>query len=639
MTIFPPLEHSSGRYILVCMLLAMFGNMAAAATWNDTALTQTALQMKLHEHPQWLRLLHYSSDNSHPESEILSQDFFLSETGSFDAKSELVETLRQFGLPASSDPDKHPSCRFPARHLWLAKHLRTDHSNAHCAKFQAWSKQDRLNSISLMLISGYFGNPASTFGHVLMKINTSEQQGKLSLLDMGINYGALVPPDEPTPVYILRGLFGGYQAGFSDRDFYQYDQTYSRTEFRNMWEYTLSLSDYQEQLLVGHIWEIAGRKMRYYFLKENCAYRLGQLMELVTQESFVDNVDLWYAPISIFNRLTELDETRSAEQKYIASVKFVPSNQELLYAKIALLSESDKDLFARILRAQDPAKAVSALQTLPRVRHAQLLETLLAFYQFRLAGAESEKIDNSTLISVKNHIVRERLQLPARTTPEKLAVPARRSPGDGEPPSLLAIGLGQQHKGGHYGLLRYAPFHYDAVGNNELNRSSLVVFDTTLRLDSSRAPRLDQLDILRVRKTNRDQFQLPGTSAASWEVAVGYQQERRDCNGCGAFFAESFLGRSYDLSADAVGSASLGLSVQSGDNELQGIAQGSIVFGRTPRWSAEAALEYRAGVTHRDAYLTGLVRSRVSFGRTRELRLEVGDDRGSYAKLTLAQRW
>ena len=47
--------------------------------------------------------------------------------------------------------------------------------------------------------------------------------------------------------YIVKGLSGFYEAGFSDKYFYNQDLTYTDTEFRDMWEYKLNLTPYQQK--------------------------------------------------------------------------------------------------------------------------------------------------------------------------------------------------------------------------------------------------------------------------------------------------------------------------------------------------------------------------------------------------------
>ena len=56
--------------------------------------------------------------------------------------------------------------------------------------------------------------------------------------------------------YIARGY---YQSGFTNRAYYLQDQVYVRTEFRDVWEYELSLTPAENQRPAAHLWELVGR--------------------------------------------------------------------------------------------------------------------------------------------------------------------------------------------------------------------------------------------------------------------------------------------------------------------------------------------------------------------------------------------
>ncbi len=130
-----------------------------AAAPSDETLSALA------RHPQWLRLLHVGQGR---RSEIHSPEFFLSPDGATDPQAELRATLQALLSPASGDADSQARCRFPARALWLAQQRILPAGplpHAACPRLAAWARIERLRSVSLLLVSGYFGNPASSFGH------------------------------------------------------------------------------------------------------------------------------------------------------------------------------------------------------------------------------------------------------------------------------------------------------------------------------------------------------------------------------------------------------------------------------------------------------------------------------------------
>ena len=182
--------------------------------------------------------MHYGRDGK--SSDVITTNFFLSPHGRLDPQAELSATIKAYFLPWGEDANQHARCRFPARYFWLAKQITLPDYRLHeprCQRLAQWALFDRVQSISVLQVSGYFGNPASMFGHALIKFNTNSPDDKEGFFDLSLNFGALVPENEATLVYVVRGLFGGYKAGFSDKYFYTQDLVYSRTEFRDIWEY------------------------------------------------------------------------------------------------------------------------------------------------------------------------------------------------------------------------------------------------------------------------------------------------------------------------------------------------------------------------------------------------------------------
>ncbi len=313
---------------LLSLLFCVFSPVTSSIAIGEKKHYGKDIIEKLAGDPVWLKLLHFKNDRS----EILTEDFFLSPAGRYDPKAELIATIKAFSEPPSSAKKSTPRCQFPARYFWLSQKILLPNYTLHdpqCKSFEKWSLLHDVKSVSLFLVSGYLGNPASVFGHSFLRLNTYSQDDQSGLFDLSINYGALVPENEPTLHYVIRGISGGYEAGFSDKYFYTHDLVYSRTEFRDIWEYELSLSEYQRTLLILHIWEILGKKFNYYFLSKNCAFRLAELLEIVIKEPLLERADVWYVPAETFFRLEEIDKSINSKG-LIKSIRYHPSRQREL---------------------------------------------------------------------------------------------------------------------------------------------------------------------------------------------------------------------------------------------------------------------------------------------------------------------
>ena len=158
------------------------------------AQVDTAAQLsKLAFAPGWLKIVHYEPDARSPtgwRSAIHSDDFFLDSSGKVDPLLELQATLAAFVAPPANDPNKHAQCRFPARWQWLKSRMGSDpafQSALRCPAFGAWTRSSSVSSISIVFATGYLGNPASYYGHTLLKFNFIEGQGPTRLMNVSVN--------------------------------------------------------------------------------------------------------------------------------------------------------------------------------------------------------------------------------------------------------------------------------------------------------------------------------------------------------------------------------------------------------------------------------------------------------------------
>lgn len=507
----------------LCVISALASLTAQAISLSEPShLIQAANERGLATHPVWLKLLHYDRDGK--RSEVISPDFFLAPNGAINSAAELEATVRAYFLPWEGETDQHPRCRFPARYFWLAQQINLPGfqlRDSRCRRLERWALFDRVRSVSVLLISGYYGNPASTFGHVLIKLNTDALDDQAGLFDLSLNFGALVPENEPTVLYVARGLAGGYEAGFSDRYFYTQDLVYARTELRDIWDYRLQLPDNARTLLVLHIWEIVGKKYRYYFLTKNCAYRLAGLLELATGETFLNATRLWYLPVELFHRLIDIDADRRAKQvvPLIQSVRFVPSNQRKLYHEFSGLAPSEMSAANKII-ASGAQGIPSALADIETERQIPVLDAALAYFEYRLIAEEPKP--SPTARQAKDRVLLERLRLPI-SQDAKSVPPTLRSPADAPRPLRLGLGIGFDKHGNEEAVLYGAPFVHEISEPNDALSDELAVLDLRLALRDKRSV-VNRFDAIRVRKFITERTEIIGEHNVSWQFRIGAQR-------------------------------------------------------------------------------------------------------------------
>jgi hypothetical protein len=575
-------------------LVLTLGHTAAHATGSNLAdsaaapLIQQAQQRQLASDPHWLALLHYRplpTGNGAPgktlKSGIISPEFFLAPNGAEDPAAELAATLNAFFLAPAADQNQHPQCRFVARYRWLRKTLDWREPippAVRCDAFREWSIDGQVQSISVIFASGYLSNPASLYGHLLLKFNTPAPLAAGALLDPSMSYGALVPPRENGVVYLYKGLLGGYDAGFSHEKFFRHNHSYAEKELRDLWEYQLALDPEETAEIVAHSWELLRVKFHYYFFSENCASAIAELLRLIVDEPLLPDTP-WAIPSTVFDKLATIQHNG---HPLIADVRRMPSRQNRFYAKYFALSAPERALVDRFAHATPQFEAEEYTQ-LPAPQKVRIVETLLDYYQF-LAASEMEPRRYQPL---KQQLLAERLRLPAGQAQWPPAEEPPR-PDASQPPLLLQPGAVYNDAHGAGIGLRLRPAYYDFIAptGNRAPYSTLSMFDLQARIEQDRL-RFKHLTLVEVETLNLSRTGLPGDGGNAWHLKVGFEQQDLRCVSCTLFALDGGVGRARPLGDSTVVYALLEGRVQTRAEDsgtLAATPRLGLTFAPTPQW-------------------------------------------------------
>ncbi|MGK5092347.1 DUF4105 domain-containing protein [Deltaproteobacteria bacterium TL4] len=505
-------------------------------------------QKQLFHHPYWLRLLHYRQPFETPgrwslESDLQNTSFFLSKEGKTDAKAELKATLEALFSDLREPPETHAQCRYIARFHWLKTQL--DFSNTKlpaipCTLFHRWLDLNQIRSISLVFVSAYMDNPASIFGHPLLKINLSDRFFGHPLLSPTLNFGALIDPSENPLTYAIKGLFGGYQGRFSDERFYNFNHLYGETELRDIWEYELQLEEQQQQRIIYHTWELLqGDTFAYYFLLDNCASRLTELLEMAWDEpKLTPSFALWRMPISPFYRLIHM---KNGNEPLVKSIRLIPSRQRRLQNKVAQLSNRQQALVTEIIQNIAKLQASEFLSLSP-VAQAQILDVLIDYYQFLLTEEESTEIRN-----YKQQVLLLRSQRPVLENEESEAIPLK-PPTEATAPTRFRLGAVSNPDFGSALQLGAWTSYHDLIGRTEghLPNMQLVTADLLLRVTEDQI-NVEQFTFVDIQALNPNPTGLPGETGWSWGVHASLERQDLSCFPCREFKLLGGIGKAYSL--------------------------------------------------------------------------------------------
>ncbi len=253
------------------------------------ALQARARAQGLARSPTWHALLHYRPNRFGGGVTSLADqsDFFFAPGGRTDPEAELDATLAAFFAPADAIArvGQHPQCAFPARYAWLASEL--DFAAAQlvhepCRELATWRATiGRAAGVSLIFPEAYMNNPASMFGHTLLRIDAaapSADTERRDLLAWAVNFAADTGGD-PGPIFAAKGISGAYGGFFSFWPYSQKVKEYGDWESRDIWEYPLDLQGDEVERLLLHVWELREVRFDYYFFDENCSWALLGLLQ------------------------------------------------------------------------------------------------------------------------------------------------------------------------------------------------------------------------------------------------------------------------------------------------------------------------------------------------------------------------
>ncbi len=485
-------------------------------------LISKGVQANLADEREWRLLLHYRENlfGGHT-SEQDDQGFFMSPDGKVDPQTELDATLKQFFSDELVGRSKQPAqCAFIARYHWLRERLQFDDSRLPkiaCERFERWVADFEAQSITLVFPSAFLNNPASMFGHTLLRVDQKGQTEPTRILAYTINYAADVPPDAGM-AYPIRGIFGGYRGYFSTIPYYLKVQEYRDIENRDIWEYRLNFTDNQVTRLLMHAWELGNASFDYFFFKENCSYHLLALLDYADPTlHLTDEFHFWTVPADTVRLI-------ASKPGLVSGVAYRPSRSNVIRRKRESLPSEEQNIAHRLTQDVGELKSV-ALRRLELTRQTFLLDLASDYLRYRIDTTDEPppnlKERNRAILAARSEI-----RLPSE---EFRAEPFAKQPELGHNTSRVSVGAGwrnnsafeeQTVRAGYHDLLDpeigYTP-------NAQIEIAS-VTMRTYNRHDQIRLERATLANVISLSPID-SVFHAP-----SWKINVGMNTIRH--NGC-----------------------------------------------------------------------------------------------------------
>lgn len=526
---------------------ALLGCLLTILETQELGAQASARAETLAQQRQWQGLLHFDRGGvlSIRRSAVTSPSFFLSDQGRFDPRAELEATLDALHqqMPSPGDPP-HAQCRFPARALWLEqKGAYTWQDDIPCETWDDWWLAHRDRQVGLLFATGYLGNPASFFGHLLLLLSHDEGENRAAsqLLERSYNFGADVPEQEGMVAYVVKGLLGGYSAQFSNALFFQNAWVYSEMQMRDLWHYRLDLPEFERRLLIAHLYEIEPFRYDYLFLTENCASRIGRMLEIVVDRPIVPTGGLWVAPEAVVKAVAQAEVGGVPLLKSVEHHASRRRRTEALYRALPGNAQAALADLWPTLGQVDPG-APAFLELSPDLR-ARVLETALSHLR-----ALETAVEAPALAEVARDLLRERVRLPAGSMlePAVSAVPIHHA----RPGARISLGAAHSSELGRGVEVGIRLMQYDLLDSDHSRQADASL--QLLRVQASRfgaAWDVGRIDLLDIMSLHVDAVPLPLARSTAWRANFGARRADGSCRNCRDWHMTGIAGRSTRLGA------------------------------------------------------------------------------------------
>lgn len=501
-------------------------------------LQQQARQKKLSDQRVWHLLLKYNNRFfGGMISEADGMEFFNSPLGKTDPESELAATLASFFVPLDEiEKDKeHPQCNFPARFKWLNQQLAFDPGRLEiqeCDRLDRWIKTLDPVGVTLVFASYFLNNPASMFGHTLIRIDSRRTESNNNLINYGANYAA-IPDTENAFLYALKGLIGSFQGRFAIFPYYTKVQEYNNWESRDLWEYELKFTQDQLNTMLLHLWELGGTYFDYYYFQENCSYHVLSLLEIANPNLRLKD--------QFFFSVIPADTVKvvMAQDDLVKQVVYRPAVLNQMNHKRLKMTDEEKRILHGMTKGEVTLES-NTFDSLSASSQALLLDAYMDYLQYK---SMQEKSDTEVKIPHSILLARSRRQI--TDNGNDLMTRFSNPPDRGHGTDRFRLGVGHNDRE-PFLEFAYRPAYHDLMAKDVgYDKNSEIIFmDFKLRyfFESERV-RLDQAKILSITALNPydSLFVKP-----SWRATLEIDTLRdRDCNYCNSVKGNYGSGISY----------------------------------------------------------------------------------------------
>jgi len=589
----------------------------SSPTPSISELLEISAQKNLANSSYWHTLLHINRGatlTGHGKSYIDDENFFINSNGKSSPQAELDSTIKTL----FNDPEAQ--CKYIARWRWLNEQLLGNFSYdsiSHCKEFIDWKKTTNADQMVLVFPASYLNSPSSMYGHTLIRLDPPQPENKEarqpSWLSLAVNYGAQTNNEDQSMFYAIKGLGGGYPGLFALQPYFEKIAEYNHNENRDIWEYYLNLTSEEVNLIIEHLWELRDVHFDYYFLDENCSFRLLELIQIAKPDlPLMEDMRLAEIPVNTVRTITD--------NNLIKDVIYRPSKASTLTQWIDSLDSYEQTLAKTLADSPDNLTALETYSADDKQKAFKIIKTAYLFHQHR--STQSTRTESAAKNNFKLLKLLKKYSEYSTKTPEFNVV----EPHKGHKTQTLKLGINAYQLDDDPIItpkLGYRYNYHDLLDNSRgyLKGANLEVFDIDIeKKHQSSDWQLTKMDLINIESLSpRNKFLSP----LSWRVNLGYERSQAQD---GITFVEGGAGATWKVSSNSIIYALPSLRIENNKAYSNWIRPAAALKSgwllQTDDWSTQ--IEYHGHYFNDDSWrqLTSL-RTQYHFNANQALRLSL----------------
>lgn len=271
--------------------MKLFIKIFCGVVWLIGTSANARVNIEPYNSEEWKNLLHYVGEKSTINAD---SDFFLSTQGYRNPKAEYVATLN---VLFQGNKQKQTVCNYPARYNYIIKSEKRKYDTFVCKEYKEYWSKVPIDQVSIVFAAENNLYPSSVMGHTFLKLTGKVQNKEI---EHALSYSAIL---DNKPDKYIKMIMAELNGVYSLSPYRDKMQTYLGKEKRSIWEFTITLTPEEIDLIKQHIWELRGKNIKYSLISNNCSSAIINILKIANQDFDIKKSKPFITPIEYIKYL------------------------------------------------------------------------------------------------------------------------------------------------------------------------------------------------------------------------------------------------------------------------------------------------------------------------------------------------